>query len=165
MNVFADDQFTPTKWSTAEEKASFANDLLAFIMSGFPKTKFTQKLYQRLSNCFSHIAEYDRDNFYAVWFSSAEARHSFLRNLSNAPCFGDPTWTFSDVERAVQQKVGELGLERNHDLQAAAETRQRELALLAALQAKYSPAQQVPVATEASMPVKAAHFSWQPSLF
>jgi hypothetical protein len=65
----------------------------------------------------------------------------------------------------VQQKVGELGLERNHDLQAAAETRQRELALLAALQAKYSPAEQVPVAKEASMPVKAAHFSWQPSLF
>jgi hypothetical protein len=165
MNVFADDQFTPTKWSTAEEKASFANDLLAFIMSGFPKTKFTQKLYQRLSNCFSHIAEYDRDNFYAVWFSSAEARHSFLRNLSNAPCFGDPTWTFSDVERAVKQKVGELGLERNHDLQAAAETRQRELALLAALQAKYSPAQQVPVATEASMPAQGLHFGYQPSLF
>ena len=58
MNVFADDQFTPTKWSTAAEKASFANDLLALIMSGFPKAKFTQKLYQRLSNCFSHIADY-----------------------------------------------------------------------------------------------------------
>ena len=42
MNIYADDQFTPTKWSTAKEKASFANDLLAFIMSGFPKTKFTQ---------------------------------------------------------------------------------------------------------------------------
>jgi len=103
MNVFADDQFTPTKWSTAEEKASFANDLLAFIMSGFPKTKFTQKLYQRLSNCFSHIAEYDRDNFYAVWFSSAEARHSFLRNLSNAPAWR----SHLDVRRRRARRAAE----------------------------------------------------------
>ena len=47
----------------------------------------------------------------------------------------------------------------------AAETRQRELALLAALQAKYSPAEQVPMATEASMPVQDSHFGYQPSLF
>ena len=100
-----------------------------------------------------------------MWFRSAAARHSLLRNLRNAPCFGDPTWTFSAVERAVQLKVGELGLERNHDLQAAAETRQRELALLAALQAKYSPAEQVPMATEASMTVQDSHFGYQPSLF
>ncbi len=90
MNVFADDQFTPTKWSTAEEKASFANDLLAFIMSGFPKTKFTQKLYQRLSNCFSHIAEYDRDNFYAVWFAKRNCSRGALPLPLPVDCFDVP---------------------------------------------------------------------------
>jgi hypothetical protein len=50
--------FTATEWSSREDKPVFANDLLHFIDSGFKKTLFTKKLYQRLSNMYGHIAHY-----------------------------------------------------------------------------------------------------------
>jgi hypothetical protein len=56
----------------------------------FPKTKFTQKLYQRLSNCFSHIAEYDRDNFYAVWFAKRNCSRGALPLPLPVDCFDVP---------------------------------------------------------------------------
>lgn len=102
MNVFADDQFTPTKWSTAEEKASFANDLLAFIMSGFPKTKFTQKLYQRLSNCFSHIADYVE----CVIMRSASVNTLWIQSSTASSLCIIPTIEFS----ATVQLPGERSL-------------------------------------------------------
>jgi hypothetical protein len=55
---FSPDDFTPTKFSTDEQKAAFSNQLLAFIAAGFPKKKFTNALYERLSNCFGFIAHY-----------------------------------------------------------------------------------------------------------
>lgn len=102
MLHFTPSMFTPTKWSSAEEKARFANDLLHFIHSNFEKRLFTEKLYQRLSACFRHIAHYDRHGFWEEWFETAEARKRFLENIDTAPCWGDPAFTYSDVERAVQ---------------------------------------------------------------
>jgi hypothetical protein len=55
---FSPDDFTPTKFSTAEQKAAFANQLLAFIASGFPEKKITNAFYERLCNCFGFIAHY-----------------------------------------------------------------------------------------------------------
>ena len=55
---FQSESFTPTKWSTAEEKAKFANELMAFIAADFPENKFTKALYDRLSQCFGMIAHY-----------------------------------------------------------------------------------------------------------
>ena len=50
------------------------------------------------------------------------------------------TWTFSDVERTVQQTFCRFGLDQNYQHQIDAETRRAELALLATFQAKYAPA-------------------------
>jgi hypothetical protein len=55
---FQAESFTPTKWSTAEQKASFANQLMAFIAADFPANKVTKALYNRLSQCFGMIAHY-----------------------------------------------------------------------------------------------------------
>ena len=55
---FQPDEFTATKWDTAEVKAKFANDLCRFMAADFKESLFTKALYQRLSMCFGHIAHY-----------------------------------------------------------------------------------------------------------
>jgi hypothetical protein len=55
---FHAESFTPTKWTTAEQKATFANQLMAFISADFPESKFTKKFYNRLSQTFGMIAHY-----------------------------------------------------------------------------------------------------------
>ena len=54
--AFEPDHFTATQWSTAEDKAKFANALMKFIAQEFPRPAFSKALYQRLSNTFGHIA-------------------------------------------------------------------------------------------------------------
>jgi len=55
---FQAESFTPTKWSTADEKAKFASHLMTFIAADFPESKFTKALYNRLCQCFSFGAHY-----------------------------------------------------------------------------------------------------------
>ena len=55
--AFQPDQFIATQWSTAEDKAKFANALMKFIAHEFPRQSFSKALYQRLSNTFGHIAQ------------------------------------------------------------------------------------------------------------
>jgi hypothetical protein len=70
--------FVPTQWDTAEQKAKFANTLMAFIAKDFPRSKFHESLYRRLSNTFGHIARYNRDGFYERFFLTAGDKHEFL---------------------------------------------------------------------------------------
>ena len=58
--AFEPDHFTATQWSTAEDKAKFANALMKFIAHEFPRQSFSKTLYQRLSNTFGHIAHYNQ---------------------------------------------------------------------------------------------------------
>jgi hypothetical protein len=58
FTIFSPNHSPPTKWSTAEQKAKFANQLMAFIAADFPENKFTKALYNRLSQCFGMIAHY-----------------------------------------------------------------------------------------------------------
>ena len=51
---FSPDDFTPTKFTTAEQKAAFANQLLAFIAAGFPEKKFTNVHFQPYSGQIKH---------------------------------------------------------------------------------------------------------------
>jgi hypothetical protein len=134
---FNESMFQPTKWNSAADKAAFGNGLLNFILSGFCERQFTNKLYGRLMNCFGHIARYNKGGFYATWFSSTTARASFLEHLLRHPCWGDPGYTYSDVERAIKQEVRRLNLAGAYQQQATEEQTQRELALLARLKAKH----------------------------
>jgi hypothetical protein len=144
---FTATDFVPTKWSTAEEKASFGNNLLHFMMAGFVVERFTEKLYTRLSMCFGHIAHYDRHGFADTWFDSPESIAAFVNHLMQWPCHGDPGYTFSDVEQAVQREVAKLNLVATVNEAAASSIRARELALLDALESKYRRDTVIPMPT------------------
>ena len=50
--AFVAADFVPTQWDTAEQKAKFANALLTFVAQDFPRSKFHESFYRRLSNTF-----------------------------------------------------------------------------------------------------------------
>jgi hypothetical protein len=101
-NRFSATAFTPTKFSSAEDKAKFANQFVAFVSADCPESKFHRWFYQRLCQMFRHIAHFNANGFYEEWFSSAEKRRQFLEQALSSPTYGDPKWTWSDVERALQ---------------------------------------------------------------
>jgi hypothetical protein len=135
--AFTPAEFTATRWSAAADKAKFANALMTFMAQEFPRPRFTRALYQRLSNTFWHIAHTNIDGYYSVFFETDADRLAFLDQTLRWPCHGDPAWTFSDVERAVQKRLRASGVIDILRMREADATRKRELAQLARLEAKY----------------------------
>ena len=129
--------FRPTKYHNSADKAWFGNYLLAFVADYCPEHRFTDKFYLRLSNCFGHIAHYSKAGFIGEYFTSAEDKHRFLKDTMRHPCFGDPNWTFSDVERAVIVRLQRADVLPIYAHLAGQETEQQERAHLAQLAAKY----------------------------
>ena len=101
--LFYAKQFTPTKWESAEQKAKFANHMIRFIDSGFKYTLFHTWFYKRLSMTFGMIAHYNKRGFYYTWFDGNE--REFIQRLLSHPCYGDPEYTYSDVEKALQSYI------------------------------------------------------------
>ena len=102
---FGCEDFTPTKWATAEEKAKTANKLTRFILGGFQQASFTKGMYQRLSNMFGHIAHYDINGFYNTWFIDSKSCRDWAEHVTGSwlSGIGDPKFTWSDVERSLIQ--------------------------------------------------------------
>ncbi len=134
---FLPDEFTPTKFSTAVDKAEFGNHFLRFIESEWAQAFFTKDFYHRLSMCFGHIAHVDRPTFYETWFTSDQDRLSFLVKTLKWPCWGDPEYTSSDVERAIQQEVRKRNYLARYQLRVAEADQAREMETLRRLEAKY----------------------------
>ena len=134
---FLPSDFTATKFSTAADKAEFGNTLLRFIESEWASALFTKSFYNRLSMCFSHIANYNRTQFYEEWFSSLAAQVRFLKHTLRFPCYGDPEYTFSDVERAIQREIVDRNYLARYELRLAEEQQATDLALLRQLESKY----------------------------
>ena len=130
-------QFTPTAWDTAADKAKFANQFVRFVESGFKDTLFPKWFYTRLSMTFGHIAHFDRGGFYGTWFRSTRAKLDFLRQTVEWPGYGDPAFTYSDVEKAVAVWVRERKLVDYYLGRLAGETELAERTELARLTAKY----------------------------
>ena len=130
-------QFTATEYATVAEKAAFATQLARFIAGGFLQAAFTQPLYRRLCTMFGHIAHYDRDGFYATWFSTEDARLRFVENmLAWRPC-GSPRFTFCDVEGAVAVWAADAGLVERYRDRVTQAREAADLATLAALVERY----------------------------
>ncbi len=146
--AFVAADFVPTQWDTAEQKAKFANALLAFIAQDFPRSKFHESFYRRLSNTFGHIACYNRDGFCERFFLTAGDKLAFLDQCVTWPCHGDPAYTYSDVERAVAARLRKSQIVAILSSQIAVERRRRELALLSELKARYEPAAEAPASAE-----------------
>lgn len=143
--LFHASQFTPyatvykTGHGTAKDKAKFANDLAEFIVNDFPATRFSNRLYSTLSNCFGHIAHYNQHGFFHTWFDCDRNKLEWLEHALRYSAPGDPAYCFTDVERAIQQFI------RNHPELAdayrariAAATEAAERAELTRLQEKYA---------------------------
>ena len=134
---FLPSEFVPTKFSSAQDKADFGNAFLRFIESEWARTAFSRSFYNRLSMCFSHIAHYDAAGFYETWFTSDSDRLKFLRHTLAWPCWGDPEFTFCDVERAIQQEIRNRNYLARYELRAAEAARSGEMETLKRLEAKY----------------------------
>ena len=90
--------FTPTKFSTNQDKQDFARQFIRFIESGFNQSLFFYWFYCQMSMMRGHIAHYDRSGFYDAQFGTEEARKEFLKHWLSATIYGDPAFTYSDVE-------------------------------------------------------------------
>ena len=134
---FHPSEFVPTKFSSAQDKADFGNAFLHFIESEWARTAFSKSFYNRLSMCFLHIAHYDAAGFYATWFTSDADRLQFLQHTLSCPCWGDPEFTFCDVERAIQQEIRKRNYLACYELRAAEAVRSGEMETLRKLEAKY----------------------------
>ena len=134
---FLPTEFTATKFSTAADKAEFGNHFLRFIETEWAQALFTKDFYHRLSMCFGHIAHCDRATFYETWFTTDHDRLRFLEKALKWPCWGDPEYTFSDVERAIQQEVRKRNFLARYQLRAAEAERESEMETLRRLENKY----------------------------
>jgi hypothetical protein len=134
---FTSAEFTPTKWDSAEAKADFANKLCQFIAADFKESLFTKAFYNRLSMTCGHIAHYNREGFFGTFFRDLAGKADFLEQTLQWPCFGDPAWTYCDVERAVQRRLRQCDLTAYRALRAA-EIERRERETLQRLSAKYN---------------------------
>jgi len=134
---FTPDQFTATKWEGADKKAAFARQFIKFVQWDFSRKQFSKAFYQRLSMTFGHIAHYNLGGFYEEFFTTTEGKVRFIRQTLAHPCWGDPTFTFSDVERALQTWLRHYHVMEKYEQLLAEEKEADEKATLARLQAKY----------------------------
>ncbi len=134
---FLPSEFLPTEWSTTADKANFGNTPLHFLEADCPRQLFARELYNRLSMTFGNIAHYNLEGFYDTWFTRDRHRLAFVQKILRWPCHGDPKFTFSDVEQAIQRVVRERNYLARFELRAAEALRAAEMNELERLEAKY----------------------------
>lgn len=120
-------QFTATAHSTVQDKQKFAAHFKRFILAGCPPKLFHKWFYQRLSLCFGMIAHYNQQGFYDTYFTGLNGRLQFVSECLAWPCYGDPAYTYSDVEQYLQEW---LKVEHVYDIlreAVAHEKEQREI--------------------------------------
>jgi len=120
-----ENQFTRTKWDGPDAKMKYARRLCRFLERNCPKKSWNKAFYNRLSQMFGFIAHYNALGFWEERLSSPQRRLATLQVILRHPCYGDPAWTWSDVEKAVQAFVRANGLLAQYEtaaLQAAQES-------------------------------------------
>lgn len=131
--------FTATEWSTAKDKQDFYNHFIKFVESDFKRSKFTKKFYNRLSNCFGHIAHYNINGFYDVWFSTSQAKLDFLLNAIRFSCYGDAKFTDCDVEKELVKWLSNNTYIDKYVRLSQEQTRIAELQEYTRLKSKFEP--------------------------
>ena len=105
-NIFSPNSFVDYESGlvTKEDKAHFANQFMTFVISGFNKTQFSKGFYVRLSMTFGHIAHYNQEGFWETFFdpTTKDGIQVFIEQTLSYPCYGDPRYTYSDAEKALQ---------------------------------------------------------------
>lgn len=85
-----DATFTATRFDTADDKARIAAQLITFIGGGYPRHRFTKRLYNTLTHMFGHIGHCDADGFYDTWFSTLKAESHVSRQRPRGQLRGRP---------------------------------------------------------------------------
>ena len=98
----------PTKWNTVKDKEKFLRHFERFLKSGCKRTLFHKWFYTRLSMCFGFIAHYNINGFYSEKFSTQARINNFRNEVREWPCYGDPSYTFSDCERIIQNSINRM---------------------------------------------------------
>lgn len=140
LPLLTPEQFTPTKWDDTSIKAKFGNHLLRFVAEDFPEHMFTQKFYERLSNTCGHIAHFNKIGFWDEFFRTRATKIEFIEQTMGHPCYGDPAWTYSDVERIIRARLKLSGLLDWHKRLLAQENEARDRAEYHRLAQKFAPA-------------------------
>lgn len=94
-------EYTPTEFSSAEDKAKFVAHFKRFVSKGMRETMFPKWFYRRLSMTFGHIAHYNKNTFYDYWFGNEKRKHGFIHSTLQYRPIGDPHYTFVDAEHAI----------------------------------------------------------------
>ena len=155
-------EFMPTKWDTAEVKVKFGNHLLRFIAEDYPRNLWTNVFYNRLAMTFSNIAHHNSHGFWATFFESTTDHIQFLRNIARHPCWGNPEYTYSDVEKAVRARVIKSGIIPWKERILAEERKSMDLRELARLKLLY---EQSPARTADPLPAAPPQTMTQIDLF
>jgi hypothetical protein len=134
---FTGDQFTATKWEQADKKTNFARQFIQFVESDFDRAQFSHAFYRRLALTFGHIAHFNQAGFFEEYFTSTDGKVRFLRKTLQHPCWGDPAFTYSDVERALQSWLVQNDVLENYEQRLAQETEAAERVELVRLKNKY----------------------------
>lgn len=103
--LFSPDQFTPTPFDTAADKAKFANHFVKFVEQDFPQRLFPKWFYTRLSLTFGHIAHYNINGFWSEFFTSLANKVRFLEQTVGYESSISPEYTYCDVERVLRDWV------------------------------------------------------------
>lgn len=96
---------TATKWATVEDKKKFIAHFERFVKSGYKRSLFYKWFYTRLSMMFGFIAHYNLEGFYSEKFSTPQRIEQFKTSIREFPCYGDPAYTFSDVEKIIRARI------------------------------------------------------------
>ena len=128
---------TSTKFYSAEEKEKVFKKFQVFFERGCPASGFTKLLYKYASNMYGHIAHYNLGGYYDTWFTSPAKIAEWLTLALRNPCYGDPAFTFSDVERELQVWIRESGMLSRYVKEANDKIEKEERAELVRLQGKY----------------------------
>ena len=136
---FTTQDFTNTKFATAEEKAKWANKFTKFILGGFQRNLFRKDIYKQLHNMFGHCAEYDLVGFYCTWFEDTQKCLHWVETIATTWLvgIGQPQFTWSDVEIKLVQWIRENNIHDQITGYLQAETEQKERATLKLLQNRY----------------------------
>ena len=134
---FLAEQFTPTKWASAENKAKLANWFMKFVRADMPQKMFSQAMYKRLMSMFGFSAHYDREGFWQMKFSTSARKLKFFKDVALQIHYGDPAWTWNDVEKVLAKWVIANDLINIYELRAGEEELILERAQYERLKAKF----------------------------
>ena len=135
---------------------------MRFIAEDFPKTLWTKVFYRRLSMIFSNIAHYNEHGFWETWFETTADQIDFLQNIAHYPCWGDPAFTYSDVETIIGKRVKNCGVIAWKQKLLVEDRKKKDLAQLARLKEIYEPENVPPLS---QLPVAASPDMTQIDLF